>query len=410
MPMQVQGNLPGLISATLSKLERSGYSPSTIQNFKWTCGALRKFCEDDHIENYEETVGERFLDSYEMREGRAVNKNHRRYIQQLNYTLTNIEWQPFKNGRPPAKYASSCFDELVEAYEAYLYKSGKTRVDVRGRVHIVSRFLQFAERRGRTSLGDLAVADIYAAFESSTDKNRFRRLVGAFLRYAHKYNLTKTSLYLFMPSVVRHQAVPSVYSPEEVEQLLASIDRSTNIGKRDYAMVLMAARLGMRASDIAGLTFNTFRETNPTVKIVQAKTKRPVTLPLLDEVKLALSEYIDVARPASNDDHIFLNVRGFNAITPSNIGQAVKRAIVGSGIDCGNRRRGSHSLRASLATALLEEGNDYATIQQVLGQSDIQSTKSYTKASIEKLRTNALPVPLPSGNFRKLLSVGGNSK
>ncbi len=408
--MQAQGNLPGLISATLSKLERSGRSPSTIQNFKWAYGALSKFCEDNHIENYDENIGERYLDSYNSRASHAANKNRRRYIQQLNCTLSNTEWKPVRNGRPPAEYASSRFDELVCEYEAYLYKSGKTRGDVRGRVHIVSRFLQFVEQRGHTSLGDLSATDIYAAFENATDKSGFRRLVGAFLRFAHKYNLTKTNLHLFMPSVVSHQAVPSVYSPDEVEQLLAAIDRSTDIGKRDYAMAIIAARLGMRASDIAGLTFNTFRETNPSVKFVQKKTKRPLTLPLLDEVKSALSEYIGYARPASDDDHIFLNVKGLGAITPSNIGQAVKRAIVGSGIDCDKRRRGSHSLRASLATALLEEGNDYATIQQVLGQSDIQSTKSYAKASIEKLRASALPIPLPSGNFKKLLSAGGGSK
>jgi site-specific recombinase XerD len=327
----------------------------------------------------------------------------------LNCTLNNVDWKPGSIGRPPVKYASSCYDKIIGEYEAYLYKSGKAKGNVRGRVHIVSRFLQFIEKRGRLSLNDLSASDIYAAFEDATDKSGFRRLVGAFLRYAYKYQLTESNLNSFVPSVARREAVPSVYSPDEVEQLLAAIDRSTDIGKRDYAIALIAARLGLRASDIAGITFNNFCESNLFVKMIQAKTKNPLTLPLLNEVKSALSEYIDNARPDSDEGHIFLNVNGLGVITPSNIGHVVKKALIDSGIDCGKRRRGSHSLRASLATALLEEGADYATIQQVLGQTDIQSTKSYAKASVEKLRVNALSVPLPTGNFMSLIS-GGESK
>lgn len=94
-------------------------------------------------------------------------------------------------------------------------------------------------------------------------------------------------------------------------------------------------------------------------------------------------------------------------MSPANIGKVVELAFNASGVDCGARRRGSHSLRASLATALLEEGNGYHTIKQILGHSDVQFTKSYVKASVECLRANALPVPMPAGNFMRLLYKGG---
>ena len=78
-----------------------------------------------------------------------------------------------------------------------------------------------------------------------------------------------------------------------------------------------------------------------------------------------------------------------------------------SGVNCKNRKSGSHALRASLATALLSEGNDYHTIQKVLGHRDIESTKVYAKAEVEQLRTNALPVLAPTGAFASLLRDGG---
>lgn len=185
------------------------------------------------------------------------------------------------------------------------------------------------------------------------------------------------------------------------------MDRSSKTGKRNYAIMVIAARLGLRASDIAGLTFDSINEISATVKVTQRKTGEPLTLPLLDEVKEALHDYLDNARPAQDDCHIFLKTRGKGPMSPANIGKVVELAFNASGVDCGTRRRGSHSLRASLATALLEEGNGYHTIKQVLGHSDVQSTKSYVKASVECLRTNALPVPKPAGNFMRLLSKGG---
>lgn len=91
-------------------------------------------------------------------------------------------------------------------------------------------------------------------------------------------------------------------------------------------------------------------------------------------------------------------------MTPCTIGDVVRRAIVKSGINSNSRKTGSHSLRASLATALLAEGNDYPTIQKILGQEHIQSTKFYAKSEIEQLRVHAISVPPPSGNFAVLLN------
>jgi len=166
----------------------------------------------------------------------------------------------------------------------------------------------------------------------------------------------------------------------------------------------------LRASDIAKLEFGNLDLINSTIKLVQTKTKLFLTLPLLDEIKKALDDYITGARPNSDDTHIFLNERGYGVVSPVGIGAIVHKALMKSGIDCEGRKTGSHSLRSSLATSLLMEGNDYLTIQKVLGQKDIQSSKAYVKADVEQLRTNALPVPPPTGFFADSIKRGGDAE
>ena len=402
--------LDNLVSVTLLNLAETGYSDSTIAEHRRAYAHLAEFCAANGIPAYDRTVGQSFLDdvvSEKYPPGSKKNLDIRRYMKRLDCTVRDIEWIPEKTGRRAVPYVHSCYDDQLAAYEAYLFSTGKTEKDVRSRTHCAARFLKFIENRRITGLSAIFAEDIYAAFQEASDKNRFRRLVGHFLKYAYKYGLTEADLYQFIPAAVRHKAVPSVYSPEEVGQLLLSVDRSSKTGKRNYAIMVIAARLGLRASDIAGLTFDSINEISATVKVTQRKTGEPLTLPLLDEVKEALHDYLDNARPAQDDCHIFLKARGKGPMSPANIGKVVELAFNASGVDCGTRRRGSHSLRASLATALLEEGNGYHTIKQVLGHSDVQSTKSYVKASVECLRANALPVPKPAGNFMRLLSKGG---
>lgn len=402
--------LDDLVSATLQGLADRGYSESVIADHRRVYADLSAFCKEKEITTYDETVGESFIYDFVSERYPSGTERYstiRRYMRRLDCTLRDVEWIPEKTGRRAVPYVHSCYDNELAAYEAYLSRTGKTDKDVRSRTHCVARFLAFVEGSKTAGLSALSAGDIYAAFQNATDKHRFRRLVGHFLRYAYKYGLTTVDLYQFIPTTARHKPVPSVYSPEEIGQLLFSVDRTTKTGKRNYAIILVAARLGLRASDIAGLTFGSINESSATVKVTQRKTGEPLTLPLLDEVKEALRDYIDNARPAQDDCHIFLKARGKGPMSPANIGKTVELAFAASGIDCGKRRKGSHSLRASLATSLLDEGNGYHTIKQALGHSDIQSTKSYVKASVECLRANALPVPSPAGSFMRLLSKGG---
>lgn len=396
-----------VISVTIQRLSDAGYSASIIETYQAAYNSLIRFCEFSCIKVYSPEVGKTFLNYYREQHPTVSKVHMSAYctgIKHLDCTFLNTEMKRGPFGRPPQPYEDSCFNDIRDRYKIYLEETGKMPKDVRSRMLCVSRFLKFAESQGIKTLSELTAADIHTAFKEATDRSRFRRLVGHFLTYVHKYGLTEQNLYLFIPYPKRHKAISSVFSSDEVERIIASIDRATKTGKRNYAIVLIAARLGLRASDIAGLTFDSVLAQEQKLKIEhQQKTRLPLTLPLLDEVRDAIDDYVRYARQPSEDKHVFLNIANNDPITPANIGKIVELAITSSGINTENKRRGSHSLRSSLATALLEEGNSYATVQQVLGHDSIQSTKAYVEVSVEQLRIYAMSVPTPSGFFKKFL-------
>jgi len=390
--------------------EDKSYTGSTKETYRRVYHRFIKYCEENCIKEYSEVVGQQFIEYVQSINSTMKSGQLHRYIsciRRLNCISKCVEWQPYQK---QVNYAQSCFNAIADEYQKYLIRTGKASKGVHDYLRLVTKFLQDIEQLGYSQLDLVPAKAILSLFERASCKISFRSIIGLFLKYAYERGYTKSNLRIIIPPVVHHQGVPSVYSPEEIEQLLNSIDRTTETGKRNYAVILVAARLGLRASDIANLRFDNLRiETNKIV-IKQIKTKFPLTLVLLDDVREAVFDYIDNARPSSSDDHIFLNEGGYGFMKPGSIGEATRQAFKKSGIECGNRRRGSHSLRASLATALLHEDNSYYVIQRALGLKRIQTTKSYIKADIERLRVNALPVPLQSGNFASLLAGEGYSK
>ena len=261
---------------------------------------------------------------------------------------------------------------------------------------------------GIENLSELAASHIYGAFQEAKDKGGFHKAVRAFLRYAHRHMLTSQDLSIFVPSVSRHVPVPTVYTPEEVEVIIKTSSHSKACSQRNRAIVLLAARLGLRSCDIANLRFKNIHIERQTIEIIQIKTRVPLILPLLPEIRNALHEYVDHERPKISNERIFLRATPpYNeAIQGHTIYTLVSRIIKASGVDPNGRKRGAHALRSSLATALLNEGNDHYTIQEALGHKSPNAINSYIKTGVDNLRNYSLPVPAPSGKFAAALRSG----
>lgn len=182
--------------------------------------------------------------------------------------------------------------------------------------------------------------------------------------------------------------------------MIGTIDRSNACGKRNYAIILLAARLGLRASDIAGMRFENLNWEQSTILINQYKTGQELQLPLLTEVGEAIIDYLKYGRPSSEEAYVFLLACSlFGRIYSSTITNLVNTAFVASGVNIGHRHYGPDALRHSLASLLLEQSTVLPVITEVLGHESSISTKYYLRVDLTSMKQCMLEVPPVPNDF-----------
>jgi len=187
-------------------------------------------------------------------------------------------------------------------------------------------------------------------------------------------------------------SIPRAISADQVHRLLTSIDRRTATGRRDYAILLLLARLGLRSSEVAFLELDDIDWNTGTLS-VHGKGGLPNAVPLPLEVGQAIAAYLRDGRPPSVSRRVFLRakapIRGFRGA--SGVGSIVRHSLQRAGVDAPTY--GAHQFRHGLATEMLRQGASLGEIGDVLGHRHPQTTKIYVKVDLEALRTLAPPWP-----------------
>lgn len=186
--------------------------------------------------------------------------------------------------------------------------------------------------------------------------------------------------------------LPSVYTPAEVAGLLRYIRTNGFNRSRNYAMILLIAVFGFRAKDIAGLTLENIDWDKGLIRVAQSKTSLAISHTLTDLTANALADYILNGRPASSDRHVFLKDDG-SSLSPTSVSTMVATGFVNSGVIIGNRKHGSHSLRHSLASNMISQGEQLLVVSKVLGHSSVDTSRIYAKVDVNHLRLVELEVP-----------------
>lgn len=405
--------LSSIREKTLAQLRESGFSELTIGNYQATWNRLSRYMKRHGLDNYSSAVGERFLsDEFGIIGLKELPPNanaRRRHV----YVLSDmLECGAMKYRYLKKSSMVSFCGELGEPFNEFIFEQTKVKkkTTLGNYGYPLFAFYVFLRDNG-LSLKTFRIQDAIRFLAKLNDEkgavyvNDVKMSLRVFLRYLCDRKLLGDNRAEIWMAVFRGRdlcgiRVPSVYTAEEVEKLLDSIDRSTAIGKRDYAMIMLAAKCGLRSSDIRGLRFvNLIWEQNR-ISIIQAKTGVPLDLPMSEGVGTAIIDYIKNGRPDVNSQFVFLRANApYVAMTASALVGVVKARLLNTGININGRSCGPHALRHSLATNLLGLNTPLPVISGVLGHSLTKTTLNYTRVDVSMLRKCSLEVPLAPSSF-----------
>jgi len=297
-------------------------------------------------------------------------------------------------------------EQIFKEFEDYLRtERGLAPRSIIRHLPTIRRFLHEVCGAGADGLGKISQESVIGYIERhardwspSTGKTMCWSL-RAFLRYIHHRGLNPRALAGCVPSIRRWKSatLPTYLSAAQVQKALDSCDRSTAMGRRDYAILMMLARLGLRPDEVATLTLDDI-DWRAGEMHFRAKGRQRAQMPIPPEVGAAIVEYLRNERQKSSCRRLFVRTRapyiGFANGTA--ITQIAKSALERAGIK-GCAHRGAHIFRHSLATELLRSGATLTEIGQLLRHKSHDTTRIYAKVDIEALRTLSLPWP---GGFR----------
>lgn len=306
---------------------------------------------------------------------------------------------------PPEKVAApplTSVERCARAYEQYLREMrGLATATIINYGPFIRSFLQDRFGNGRVTLARLCADDVVGFVQRQAPclHMKHAKLMTAalrsFLRYARYHGDITRDLAAAVPVVANWSvtSIPRAIAKDQVDQLLASIDRRTAMGRRDHAILLLLARLGLRSGEVALLELDDI-DWNTGQLTVRGKCGTHGQLPLPADVGEAIVAYLRCGRPSTTTSRrVFLRakapIRGFQG--PSGIGSIVRRALQRTGIHAPTC--GAHQFRHGLATEMLRQGGSLAEIGELLGHRHPQTTKIYAKVDIDALRTLALPWP-----------------
>jgi site-specific recombinase XerD len=385
-----------LIAKTDALMVSLDYKPSVMRHFRQAWSALKNYAlrrgfsllrEHYHIEPYD-----RKLSTFKSITRRAV-------MLLLEYQISGgiakrnlMRDHSFPEG----------FTEAGSGYIQYLAsKLSLSEGTIRNHRKALEYAFNYLKVNDVPSISDVTITHInqYLKTFAGCTKSYISAqvyILNRFFAYALHQGYTAISFSFPEVSVYQDRKVPEYYTPDEIKRLLAAVDRANPRGKRDYAMILIGVRYGLRICDIKALELRHIDFVNNIISITQLKTGKPLTLDLLPDVGWAIIDYVKNGRPKSDALPIFIrHVPPYTSfVWTDNVAHIIGRYATAAGITTqAPKKSGFHMLRYALASELLQKDVSLTIISGILGHSELNVTTSYTKIDVPQLSTCALEVP-----------------
>jgi site-specific recombinase XerD len=389
------------IAPFLEALIEAGYAPHKLAQRRAILMAFARWVQDERLTVAD--LSEVHVRAFVARRsrGRETHKQERATVGRFFTYLRH------RGILPPPTRPTSLIDDLTDRYVAYLRTDrGLAENSILVYAPCVRAFLTHrVSAIGRVALDTLDAEAIrtflvdYVVHRSSESIRLLSIALRSFLRFLVVRGEIARDLSGAVPRVRTYQqsSVPVVLPPDEVERVLATADRSLPRGRRDYAILLLLARLGLRANEVVTLELGDVRWRAGEI-VVRGKGPRRDHLPLLADVGEAIARYLREDRGTSASRRVFLRLipPRVGLTSPCAIDHIVRLALQRAGIGP-HRRRVAHLFRHSLATRMIRHGASMAEIAEVLRHRSQTTTAIYAKVSFGALRTVARPWPVVGG-------------
>lgn len=388
-------------------LESESYSKTTVKDMDFILNSFTDYVNENGWYEYTPEIGERLVKYCEVdlqvcssRVSRA-----RVVVRKLNRLHLGLDGRSALWGDKTSIIdIPSNLKETLDAYISYCRASGNKQTTLHYKQWICGRFLKnvaaFGCKRAKDIDGELVqLAFLQLGF------SRYWERIGPFLRFLFENGLIEHNYSKLVQHRKKNSPHPTVYSTDEIASIEDSIDCTTPAGIRNYAIILLLSRYGIRSCDVAALSFGNVDFSNNRIHFIQQKTGDPWESGLFSEVKEALQNYIQIRPEVEGCSQIFMTlVIPYKPLDCFAISTMVWTLFEKSEIAIAERKHGSRAFRSSIASNMVNDNVPTEIVRRVLGHGTKYAIKHYARIDIESMRLCPLPVPAPSGIFAKLLS------
>lgn len=405
LPAQ-SGGLSELIERTGDSIRSLEHSQSTFYQYQMGWRKLSDYFMEHHQVLFSKALAEQYLLELKAKWKGGTIKKWRYKLYRLTVLMLiecaetgQVTWKKHTED-PPQRLRQPAYVLLHQDYLNCLKKEGKGLGTTQVYALVSRQFLEYLEERKVVDLAQVRGKEINTFITFIANQYRpgsMRTVLSAlrgFIRFVEDQKLTEFRLSQAIPSSSgRRTPVFPMITAEDERKLLDSANHTTPAGKRNYAMLLLAIRTGLRSIDIISLKLGDIRWKRNNIEIVQAKTGTPLVLPLLTDVGNAIVDYILNGRPDSQQPYLFLHTQApYRKLSERSGCYGIScKMMKAAGIRQGAKdRRGFHSLRHYVAARLLSEETPLPIISSILGHRNKDSTKVYLSSDLAHLRACAL--------------------
>lgn len=395
-----------LVAEVLAELERLNYAENTCNHYRRFYNRLITFADSIDETVYSEDLGNKYLrmhhhfdlESYKSFSHRTF-RGQARCIRVLgDYQLHGAIMRRRTTKAPYERTPQ--FAEALEGYQKECVQRNYSEQGMRTRIYRVRLFIDYLDDCGLASLSILTAQHLsnYTRTIAGYHKKSISAILTtlrSFLKFLYLKGYHEKDLSDDVPQIKQPHCpkIPSAWKPEDVKRVLDAVDRGNPTGKRDYAILLMVVRLGIRVQDIKEIRLTNLNWAARSIEIVQHKTKRTVSYPILNDIGWAIIDYLKNGRPQTESPHLFVRHHApFETFGPhANLHNIIAKYTRLAGIKLRTgAAQGMHSLRHTLASVLLEQETPLPVISEILGHMSTMSTSVYLKIDLEGLRKCAL--------------------